>query len=113
MLSLALLLGCACAVAETAEKTEISTLSVNGTFKLKGLIPEGYGDNLGLPAPGALPWLAFASLVTSILLAVWAHRQFKGETKTNKSISVRSILFSFNKRSAAAKHKSDERTSIF
>ena len=56
MLSLALLLGCACAVAETAEKTEIPTLSVNGTFKLKGLIPEGYKlgiinqDSIGLTA---------------------------------------------------------------
>lgn len=61
-----------------------STVVLFSYLTNKGLIPEGYGDNLGLPAPGALPWLAIASLVASILLAVWAHRQFKGETKTNK-----------------------------
>ena len=41
-----------------------------------GLVPEGYGDNLGLPSPGAFPWFALVSLVVSIALAIWAHRHF-------------------------------------
>lgn len=41
-----------------------------------GLLPEGYGDHLGLPSPGGFPWLALASLACSIALALWAHRHF-------------------------------------
>ena len=39
-----------------------------------GLIPEGYGDSLGLPAEGAFPWFALLSLAASILLALWAAK---------------------------------------
>ena len=39
-----------------------------------GVVPEGYGDRLGLPAPGAFPWLALASLAVSLAIAVWTHR---------------------------------------
>ncbi len=42
MLSLALLLGIAAAVAETAEKAELGTVNVNGAYKIQGKIPEGY-----------------------------------------------------------------------
>lgn len=48
-----------------------------------GILPEGYGDNLGLPADGGLPWLALASLIASIALAVWTQRHFKGKTEKN------------------------------
>ncbi|MBR3016256.1 MAG: hypothetical protein IKH57_04130 [Clostridia bacterium] len=41
MLCLVMLLGCA-AVAETAEKTLMGTVSVKGAFNLKCAIPEGY-----------------------------------------------------------------------
>ena len=41
-----------------------------------GVLPEGYGDNLGVPADGALPWLAIASLIVSLILAIVAHRYF-------------------------------------
>ncbi len=46
ILSLALLLGCAAAVAEepqaVSEKTKLGTISINGAFTLKVGIPEGY-----------------------------------------------------------------------
>lgn len=42
LLSLALLLSCAAALAETAEKTELGTLNINGEFTLNAAIPEGY-----------------------------------------------------------------------
>ncbi|MBR5725475.1 MAG: CPBP family intramembrane metalloprotease [Muribaculaceae bacterium] len=40
----------------------------------KGVVAEDFGDQLGLPAEGAFPWLAVVSLVVSIAIAVWAHR---------------------------------------
>lgn len=40
----------------------------------KGIMPEDFGDNLGLPAPGAFPWLAMLSLIASLALAFWASR---------------------------------------
>lgn len=43
----------------------------------KGMVAEGFGENLGIPADGAFPWLALGSFIVSIALAVWAHRHFK------------------------------------
>lgn len=40
----------------------------------KGIMPEDFGDNLGLPATGAFPWLALLSLIVSLALAFWASR---------------------------------------
>lgn len=42
LLILALLLGCAAAVAETAEKTYLATVDMNGAFMLQCDLPEGY-----------------------------------------------------------------------
>ena len=42
LLSLALLLGCAAAVAETAEKTYLATVDMGGAFELQCAVPEGY-----------------------------------------------------------------------
>ena len=42
LLCLALTLGCAAATAETVEKEAIGTISMNGAFELRGVIPEGY-----------------------------------------------------------------------
>ena len=42
LLSLALLLGCAAGLAESAEKQNFGTLRINGEFTLKGILPEGY-----------------------------------------------------------------------
>lgn len=36
------MLFCAAAVAETAEKTQLGQIDVNGAFKLQGTLPEGY-----------------------------------------------------------------------
>ena len=54
-----------------------STVVVMSYLANKGIVAEDFGDHLGLPADGALPWLAVASLVASITLAVWAHHQYK------------------------------------
>lgn len=40
----------------------------------KGVVAEDFGDHLGLPAEGAFPWLALASLVVSLAIALWANR---------------------------------------
>lgn len=42
LLTLALLLGCCAALAETAAKTEIGTVNMNGAFKLQCSLPENY-----------------------------------------------------------------------
>lgn len=42
LLSLALLMGCAAALAETAEKTTIGEVSINGEFTIQAPVPEGY-----------------------------------------------------------------------
>lgn len=42
ILSIALLLGCAAATAESAGKTTIGTISINGAFTLQCGLPEGY-----------------------------------------------------------------------
>ena len=53
-----------------------STVVVFSYLANKGIVPEGYGDSLGLPADGSLPWLAMLSLVASLGLATWAHFHF-------------------------------------
>ena len=42
----------------------------------KGVIPEGFSDNLGLPAAGSFPWLATCSLIVSIAIILWANNYF-------------------------------------
>ena len=42
LLCLALTLGFAASVAETVEKETIGTISMNGAFELRGVLPEGY-----------------------------------------------------------------------
>ena len=42
LLCLALLLGCAAAMAETAEKTHLAKVNMGGAFELKCTLPEGY-----------------------------------------------------------------------
>ena len=43
----------------------------------KGIVPEGYGDNIGLPAEGAFPWFALVSLIAIIIIAIWASRSLR------------------------------------
>lgn len=49
---LALTLNFASAVAETAEKTAIGTISMNGAFELRGVLPEGYQLTVIMEEPG-------------------------------------------------------------
>lgn len=56
-----------------------STVVVMSYLAGKGVVPEGFGDNLGLPADGTFPWMATASLVLSIAIALWAARSFRNE----------------------------------
>ena len=42
LLSLVMLLSCAAAAAETAEKTYLATVDMNGEFQLQCALPEGY-----------------------------------------------------------------------
>ena len=51
-----------------------STVVLMSYLAGKGVVPEGYGDQLGLPADGGMPWLAMLSLVASVALAIWASR---------------------------------------
>ncbi len=50
-----------------------STVVLFSYLANKGVVAEDFGDNLGLPTEGAFPWLAVASLVVSLAIAVWAH----------------------------------------
>lgn len=54
-----------------------STVVVMNYLSNKGIVPEGFGDNLGVPADGSFPWLALLSLLLSIFIAVWANRYFR------------------------------------
>ena len=45
-----------------------------------GRLPEGYGDNLGLPTEGAFPWIAIASILVSLALALYLHHLYKRNT---------------------------------
>lgn len=50
-----------------------STVVVFNYLSNQGFVPESYGDHLGLPDEGSLPWLAMTSLIASIALAIWCH----------------------------------------
>ena len=43
----------------------------------QGIVPQGYGDNLGVPAEGSFPWLAIASIIASLALALYLHHHNK------------------------------------
>ena len=53
-----------------------STVVVFSYLANKGIVSENFGDNIGLPADGGIPWLAILSAVASITLAIWAHHHF-------------------------------------
>lgn len=56
-----------------------STVVLMSYLAGKGVVPEGYGDQLGLPADGGMPWLAMLSLVASVALAIWASRMLTSQ----------------------------------
>lgn len=65
-----------------------STVVVFSYLTNKELVPEGFADNIGIPAQGALPWLAIVSFMASIIIAAWAYRSFKSKAETQDAIDV-------------------------
>jgi hypothetical protein len=53
-----------------------STVVLFNYLSNTGVIPEGYGDNLGLPAEGGIPWLAIISFIASVALAIASHYHY-------------------------------------
>ena len=58
-----------------------STVVLMSYLSNKGVIPEGFGDNLGLPAAGSFPWLATCSLIASFALAISVHAFYTSRRK--------------------------------
>lgn len=58
-----------------------STVVLMSYLSNKGVIPEGFGDNLGLPATGSFPWLATCSLIASLALAISVHAFYTSRRK--------------------------------
>ena len=58
-----------------------STVVLMSYLSNKGVIPEGFGDSLGLPATGSFPWLATCSLIASIALAISVHAFYTSRRK--------------------------------
>ena len=65
-----------------------STVVVFSYLTNKGLVPEGFADNIGIPAEGALPWLAIVSFIASIIIAAWAYRSLTSKTEAQDAIDV-------------------------
>lgn len=65
-----------------------STVVVFSYLTNKGLVPEGFADNIGIPAQGALPWLAIVSFMASIIIAAWAYRSLTSKAETQDAIDV-------------------------
>lgn len=59
-----------------------STVVIFSYLSNVGLVPDGFGENLGLPSDGGFPWLAMASCVASLALAVWTHRYYSKHNRT-------------------------------
>ncbi|MBQ9555090.1 MAG: CPBP family intramembrane metalloprotease [Muribaculaceae bacterium] len=53
-----------------------STVVISSYLANRGIVPEGYGDNLGLPADGSLPWLPLLSFAASLGIAICTHRYY-------------------------------------
>ena len=62
-----------------------STVVIFSFLSGKGIVPENYGDGLGLPADGSMPWLAIGSIVASIALGVWSHHHYSAQHRQGKN----------------------------
>ena len=51
-----------------------------------GVVPEGFGDNLGLPADGGFPWIALISFIACLALAIWSHHHFTHPNTVNEPL---------------------------
>ncbi len=67
-------------IAHTLNNTTVVVMSF---LTNRGIIPEGFGDSIGLPSPGSLPWIAIASLFVSIALAFWAARHYQDKSEVH------------------------------
>lgn len=65
-----------------------STVVVFSYLTNKGLVPEGFADNIGIPAEGALPWLAIVSFIASIIIAAWAYHCLTSKAEAQDAIDV-------------------------
>lgn len=50
----------------------------------QGTLPEKYFDTIGLPADGQFPWLALASTLACVALAVVLHRKYRSQVAQEK-----------------------------
>ncbi len=66
-------------LAHTLNNSTVVFMSYLANMKL---IPEGFGDSIGIPAQGDMPWLAITSIIASIALAVYAQRHFKNANQS-------------------------------
>lgn len=64
-----------------------STVVIFSYLSSTGIVNEGYGENIGIPADGNLPWLAIVSLIASIALALWTHRHYTHQDETPPTLS--------------------------
>ena len=58
-----------------------STVVLMSYLSNMGVLPEGFGDNLGLPAADSFPWLATCSLIASLALAISVHAFYTSRRK--------------------------------
>lgn len=64
-----------------------STVMVLSFLANKGIVAEDFGDNLGLPSPGAFPWVAIASVIVSVILAIWASHMLSNKHQSSEAPS--------------------------
>lgn len=64
-----------------------STVVIFSYLSNTGIVNEGYGENIGIPADGNMPWLAIVSFIASIALALWAHRHYTHQDETPPTLS--------------------------
>ena len=65
-----------------------STVVVFSYLEGNGIVPEGYGDSLGVPADGAFPWLALVSFIASLALALWSHHHYNKGRQSPPTLPV-------------------------
>lgn len=60
-----------------------ATVVVMTFLSNRGIVPEGYGDTLGLPESGSFPWLAIASIIAALGIALWTYRHYHNKNKVH------------------------------
>ena len=60
-----------------------ATVVVMTFLSNRGIVPEGYGDTLGLSESGSFPWLAIASIIAALGIALWTCRHYHNKNKVH------------------------------